>query len=58
MYHTDVVAFVKKGTEPRIGVISDNVDPDLTEFMRRVIKEYGEPSLLAASGPERALMFL
>ncbi|ORY47192.1 hypothetical protein BCR35DRAFT_310950 [Leucosporidium creatinivorum] len=42
VYHTDVVAFVKKGTEPRIGVISDNVDQDLTEFMRRVIGEFAE----------------
>lgn len=42
VYHTDVVAFVKEGTEPRIGVISDNVDPTLTEFMRSVITEFGE----------------
>jgi bacterial leucyl aminopeptidase len=41
VYHTDVVAFVKEGTEPRIGVISDNVDVELTKFMTRVIEEFG-----------------
>lgn len=37
----DVVAFVKQGTEPRIGVISDNIDDGLADFMRKVITEYG-----------------
>lgn len=46
VFHMDVVAFVKKGTERRIGVISDNVDEGLTALMRRLIGEFGECLLL------------
>lgn len=38
----DVVAFVKSGTKPRIGVISDNVSEPLTDFMRLLVTEYAE----------------
>lgn len=42
VYHMDVVAFHKKGTEERIGVISDNVDEDLTNLMRRLVREFAD----------------
>ncbi|SCV69455.1 BQ2448_2475 [Microbotryum intermedium] len=42
MFHMDVVAFVKTGTKPRIGVIGDNVSQPLTQFMRQLITEYAE----------------
>lgn len=44
----DVVAFIKPGTEPRIGVISDNIDQNLTAFMRKLITEYGAFARLSA----------
>lgn len=42
VYHMDVVAFHKKGTEERIGVISDNVDEDLTNLMRRLVRQFAD----------------
>ncbi|GAA5971897.1 hypothetical protein JCM21900_000645 [Sporobolomyces salmonicolor] len=40
MFHMDVVAFIRSGTKPVIGVIGDGVSQDLTEFMRLLISEY------------------
>ncbi|GAA5881116.1 hypothetical protein JCM1840_007109 [Sporobolomyces johnsonii] len=40
MFHMDVVAFVRSGTKPVIGVIGDGVSQELTEFMRLLISEY------------------
>lgn len=38
--HRDVVAYVKPGTTPAIGVITDGVNLDLVEFMELLIDEY------------------
>ncbi|GAA6030935.1 hypothetical protein JCM8097_008945 [Rhodosporidiobolus ruineniae] len=42
MWHSDVVAYVKPGTTPVVGLITDNADPDLVDFMKLVINEYAE----------------
>lgn len=33
---------VKAGTEPTIGIITDFVDPDFTDLIRKVVGEYAE----------------
>ncbi|RSH91809.1 Leucine aminopeptidase 1 [Saitozyma podzolica] len=40
MLQMDMTAWVKKGTEESVGIIQDYVDPDLTEFMERLVKKY------------------
>lgn len=40
MSQFDMTAFVKAGTEPTIGVITDFVSPDLTDFNKLLIKKY------------------
>ncbi|BGP19530.1 hypothetical protein JCM10213_000129 [Rhodosporidiobolus nylandii] len=42
MYHQDVVAYVKPGTEPVIGLITDGVDSDLVDYLELLIDEYAE----------------
>lgn len=42
MTQLDMTAFVKPGTEPRIGVIQDYVDPAFTKFLTTVAGEYAE----------------
>lgn len=42
MLQMDMTAWVKKGTEESVGIIQDYVDPDLTEFMERLVKKYRE----------------
>lgn len=38
----DMTSWVKKGTKPVFGVIRDFVDPELSEFIIKVIGEYAE----------------
>lgn len=38
----DVVAYVKPGTTPVIGLITDGVSDDLTEYMKLLIDEYAQ----------------
>lgn len=40
MSQFDMTAFVKAGTDPVIGVVTDFVSPELTDFNRLLIKEY------------------
>lgn len=40
MVQFDMTAFVKKGTQPAIGLVTDFVDPSLTQFLRILIDEY------------------
>ncbi|KAI9001189.1 peptidase [Trametes punicea] len=40
MSHYDMTAWVKRGTREEIGVITDFVDPDLTEFNKKLIEVY------------------
>ncbi|GAA6022769.1 hypothetical protein JCM11491_005574 [Sporobolomyces phaffii] len=40
MFHMDVVAYVKPGTDPVIGMITDGTDRNLVEFMKLVVDEY------------------
>jgi hypothetical protein len=42
----DMTAWVKAGTREEIGVITDFVDADLTNYFKRVTSEYGELELL------------
>ena len=57
----DVVAFVKPGSKPTIGLLNDNSDDGLVDFMRKLITEYGElssvsrHSLEAELSPQRQL---
>lgn len=37
----DRAQYVKPGTEPTIGIIQDFVDPGFTEYLTRVVDEYG-----------------
>lgn len=42
-YHqNDMTAWVKAGTKPTIGLITDYVDSDYTAFLGKVIEEYCE----------------
>lgn len=38
----DMTAFVKPGTEERIGIIQDYVDPELTSFLEKLAKEHAD----------------
>ncbi|KAH9443684.1 hypothetical protein MJO28_014057 [Puccinia striiformis f. sp. tritici] len=40
MVQFDMTAFVKKGTTPSIGLVTDFVDPSLTQYLRLLIGEY------------------
>ncbi|KAM0327431.1 hypothetical protein ACHAQA_005717 [Verticillium albo-atrum] len=40
MLNFDMTGYVKAGSTPTMGVITDNVDPDLTQMVRRVIEKY------------------
>ena len=40
MLQMDMTAWVKKGTEERVGIIQDFVDPALTSFIEELIAEY------------------
>lgn len=42
MLQMDMTSWVKTGTKPVMGVITDFVDPALTDFIRLVIGEYAE----------------
>lgn len=42
MLQMDMTAWVKKGTEERVGIIQDFVDPALTSFIEELIAEYRE----------------
>ena len=44
MLQMDMTAWVKKGTEERVGIIQDFVDPALTSFIEELIAEYREYS--------------
>ncbi len=35
-----MVGFVKPGTPPVIGLVSDNVDPDLSDFVKQLAITY------------------
>ncbi|KAG9099760.1 Leucine aminopeptidase 1 [Ceratobasidium sp. UAMH 11750] len=36
----DMTAWVKRGTEEQVGIITDYVDPELTTFVAKLVKEY------------------
>ena len=36
----DMTAYVKPGTEERIGIVNDFVSPELTAYIKRLIEEY------------------
>ena len=40
MYHMDVTAYIRPGTEPVIGLITDGVSPTLTDYIELLIDEY------------------
>ncbi|GAA5970427.1 hypothetical protein JCM8115_004554 [Rhodotorula mucilaginosa] len=40
MYHMDVTAYLRPGTEPVIGLITDGVSPTLTDYIELLINEY------------------
>ncbi|KAK4702924.1 bacterial leucyl aminopeptidase, partial [Phenoliferia sp. Uapishka_3] len=42
MLQMDMTAWVKAGTTPTVGIITDFVDPDFTELIRKVVGEYAE----------------
>lgn len=42
MLQMDMTAWVKQGTEERVGIIQDYVDPALTSFIEELIAEYRE----------------
>lgn len=44
MLQMDMTAWVKRGTEERVGIIQDFVDPSLTSFIEELIGEYREPA--------------
>lgn len=47
----DMTAYIKPGTEERIGIIEDFVNPDLTDFLARLVKEYNTiPSVRTKCG--------
>jgi leucyl aminopeptidase len=46
MLQMDMTAWVKAGTEERVGIIEDFVDPALTEFMEGLVAEYCELELI------------
>lgn len=51
-------AWVKAGTEERVGIIQDYVDPSLTEFIMELVKKYREPrkcDLLVGSCSHRSV---
>lgn len=45
MLQMDMTAWVKAGTEERVGIIQDFVDPALTEFIETLVEEYCESAL-------------
>jgi bacterial leucyl aminopeptidase len=46
-----MTGYHKAGSREEIGVITDNVDPDLTDFLRKLIDEYaGLPWVDTACG--------
>ncbi|EGG06276.1 aminopeptidase [Melampsora larici-populina 98AG31] len=42
MVQFDMTAFVKQGTVPNVGLVTDFVDPALTDYLRLIIDEYLE----------------
>lgn len=40
MLQMDMTAFLKEGTEERIGMVTDYVSPELTDYMERLIEAY------------------
>jgi len=40
----DMTAWVKKGTTESVGIIQDFVDPDLTDFIVKLVEQYRELS--------------
>lgn len=42
MVQFDMTAFVKDGTTPNVGLVTDFVDPALTDYLRLIIDEYLE----------------
>ncbi|KAI5481879.1 peptidase family M28 protein [Pseudohyphozyma bogoriensis] len=40
MLQIDMTAWVKSGTKPTVGIITDFVDPDFTSFLRTAVSEY------------------
>lgn len=42
MLQMDMTAWVKQGTEERVGIIQDFVDPSLTSFIEQLIGKYRE----------------
>lgn len=51
MMQFDMTGYHKAGSREEIGVITDNVDPDLTDFLRKLIDEYaGLPWVDTACG--------
>ncbi|GAA5854371.1 hypothetical protein JCM8547_001797 [Rhodosporidiobolus lusitaniae] len=42
MQQIDMSAYVKPGTEEAIGVIEDFVDPELTQYIKRVVENYAD----------------
>ena len=51
MLQLDMTAYVKPGTEERIGIIQDFVDAGLTEYLERLVKEYCDiPSVKTQCG--------
>lgn len=40
MLQMDMTAWVQKGTTESVGIIQDFVDPDLTEFMSKLVEKY------------------
>lgn len=40
MYHMDVTAYLRPGTEPVIGLITDGVSPALTDYIELLIDKY------------------
>lgn len=42
MLQMDMTAWVKAGTEPVVGIITDFVSPEFTEFIRSIVGEYAQ----------------
>ncbi|KAH9853778.1 peptidase [Lenzites betulinus] len=40
MSQYDMTAWVKRGTQPQVGIITDFVDPDLTEYNKKLVELY------------------
>ena len=56
MVQMDMTAWVKKGTEEVVGIITDYVDPALSEFMTQAVGAYreswsGQERMIALSAP-------